>query len=239
MVNRIVVGGELATNCWIVPLPRGVRLPGEQSGLKFSDGCLLVDPGGDAEAILLRLNTLRLKPRYIVITHAHFDHVAALPEIAAAYPDAEIAIHPEEAGKLGPDVSEIHLREFVLAGGSAALFSHFWKASSLPQAQILLNEGDRFGPFTVLHLPGHSPGSIGLLWNEEKILLSGDTLFRAGAGRTDLPGGSWPMLCKSLERLFKLDADVQVYPGHGEATIIGNELPGAGDYSGEGYRPSF
>jgi glyoxylase-like metal-dependent hydrolase (beta-lactamase superfamily II) len=93
----------------------------------------------------------------------------------------------------------------------------------MPDASVLLDEGDTLGPFRVLHLPGHSPGSIGLLWEEEKVLISGDTLFRAGMGRTDLPGGDGKLLDASLERLFKLDGDTRVYPGHGETTTIGRE----------------
>jgi glyoxylase-like metal-dependent hydrolase (beta-lactamase superfamily II) len=237
MINQICVGA-LETNCLIVPLPAGVRLPGDQSELKFSDKCILMDPGAEAEVILLRLKTLRLIPRYIVISHAHWDHVAALPEVAASYPDAEIAIHREEAGKLGPNTSELHLREFIIAGGTEALFKQFWSPDPLPQATLLLEEGSTIGPFTVLHLPGHSPGSIGLLWEEQKILLSGDTMFRAGAGRTDLPGGNWQMLYQSLERLYKLDEETRVYPGHGENTIIRDELPGAGSGAG-GWRSSL
>jgi glyoxylase-like metal-dependent hydrolase (beta-lactamase superfamily II) len=79
------------------------------------------------------------------------------------------------------------------------------------------------GPFKVLHLPGHSPGSAGFLLEQEKILLSGDTLFRAGIGRTDLPGGDWPALQKSLDRLLSMDPAIVVYPGHGPLTTIGEE----------------
>jgi glyoxylase-like metal-dependent hydrolase (beta-lactamase superfamily II) len=79
------------------------------------------------------------------------------------------------------------------------------------------------GPFKVLHLPGHSPGSAGFLLEQEKILLSGDTLFRAGIGRTDLPGGDWPALQKSLDRLLSMDPAIAVYPGHGPLTTIGEE----------------
>ncbi|MDR0586372.1 MAG: MBL fold metallo-hydrolase [Treponema sp.] len=214
MVNRITVG-ELATNCWIVPIP--------QTGGK----CILVDPGGDGDIIIARLGKLLFRPAYIALTHAHFDHIAALPDIAAAYPDAKIAIHRAEASKLGPGSLELHRRDFAAAGASSYIDAFFAayadRGMEMPEGSVLLDEGDALGPFRVLHLPGHSPGSIGLLWEEEKILLSGDTLFRAGVGRTDLPDGDWGLLNASLERLFKLEGDIQVYPGHGETTTIGRE----------------
>jgi glyoxylase-like metal-dependent hydrolase (beta-lactamase superfamily II) len=214
MVNQLTVG-ELATNCWIVPLP-------QTGGM-----CVLVDPGGDGDAIAARLGRLLLAPAYIVLTHAHFDHIAALPDIAAAYPDAQIAVHRAEASKLGLGCRELHRRDFAAAGAASyvdAFFSSFTnRGMEMPDASVLLDEGDTLGPFRVLHLPGHSPGSIGLLWEEEKVLVSGDTLFRAGMGRTDLPGGDGKLLDASLERLFKLDGDTRVYPGHGETTTIGRE----------------
>lgn len=77
--------------------------------------------------------------------------------------------------------------------------------------------------FQLLHTPGHTPGSICLYWPADKVLLSGDTLFRMGYGRTDLPGGNMGQLIDSLERLFKLPADTKVYPGHGDFTTIGAE----------------
>ncbi|MDR1142830.1 MAG: MBL fold metallo-hydrolase [Spirochaetaceae bacterium] len=210
MINQVSVG-ELQTNCWIISLPRADR---ESSGGE----CILVDPGGDGDLILDRLKRLLLRPRYIVLTHAHFDHIAALPELAAAYPAAAIAAHPAETAKLGPHSLEPHRRDF---GGAAAYVEALWKP--LPEASLLLAEGAALGPFTTLHLPGHSPGSIGLLWEEEKILISGDTLFNAGVGRTDLPGGSQEELNRSLTRLFTLDGDTTVYPGHGPVTAIRRE----------------
>ena len=75
----------------------------------------------------------------------------------------------------------------------------------------------------ILHTPGHTPGSVCLYWPEEKTLLSGDTLFRMGYGRTDLPGGNMAQLISSLELLFTLPSDVKVYPGHGDFTTIGAE----------------
>ena len=76
---------------------------------------------------------------------------------------------------------------------------------------------------SILHTPGHTPGSVCLYWPEEKTLLSGDTLFRMGYGRTDLPGGDMGQLISSLQRLFELPNDTKVYPGHGDFTTIGAE----------------
>ena len=78
-------------------------------------------------------------------------------------------------------------------------------------------------PMSILSTPGHTPGSVCLYWPEEKVLFSGDTLFCMGYGRTDLPGGNMMALIDSLQRLFELPTDVRVYPGHGEATTIGEE----------------
>ena len=76
---------------------------------------------------------------------------------------------------------------------------------------------------SILHTPGHTPGSICLYWQDEKVLISGDTLFRMGYGRTDLPGGDMGQMIDSLRRLFTLPDDTRVYPGHGDCTTIGAE----------------
>jgi glyoxylase-like metal-dependent hydrolase (beta-lactamase superfamily II) len=93
----------------------------------------------------------------------------------------------------------------------------------MPPPRTLLAEGDTIGPFTVLHLPGHTPGSIGLWDKKEGVLFSGDTLFCGNYGRSDLPGGSEKQLFSSLERLCTMEPDIQVYPGHGQTTSIGRE----------------
>ncbi|MDR2020315.1 MAG: MBL fold metallo-hydrolase [Treponema sp.] len=207
MIDHVIVG-EIATNCWIVPLD------GE------SGGCALIDPGADPQTIIARLQRQGYRPVYILLTHAHFDHIAALPDLAASYGGVEIAIHREEAGRLGPESHEIHRRDFA-AAGNVSYVDSLWKP--MPPPTRLLAEGDRIGPFKVLHLPGHSPGSSGFLLEEEKLLFSGDTLFKAGIGRTDLPGGDWDTLRRTLERLFAMDGDIRVHPGHGPVTTIGGE----------------
>jgi glyoxylase-like metal-dependent hydrolase (beta-lactamase superfamily II) len=97
----------------------------------------------------------------------------------------------------------------------------FWEA--MPAPGLLLEEGSSIGPFRTLHLPGHSPGSVGFYDEGRGLLFSGDTLFRGDMGRTDLPGGSWDKLQKSLSRLFTMDGGITVYPGHGPLTTIGEE----------------
>jgi glyoxylase-like metal-dependent hydrolase (beta-lactamase superfamily II) len=218
MIDQVIVGA-IATNCWIIPLDE----TGERAGAQSPEGrCAVIDPGADAAVIIARLKRLRLRPRYILLTHGHFDHIAALPDLAAAYggEELEIAIHRDEADKLGPASYTIHRRDFAVAG-DAAYVDALWKP--LPAPTRLLDEGDETGPFRVLHLPGHSPGSAGFLLAEKKRLFSGDTLFRASMGRTDLPGGNWSQLRESLKRLFAMDGDIRVHPGHGPSTTIGAE----------------
>ena len=106
------------------------------------------------------------------------------------------------------------------------LFGIHRTAEAFPIEDIkssILNLKSQMSNFELLETPGHTPGSICLYWPEEKVLLSGDTLFQMGYGRTDLPGGNMGQLIESLEHLFTLPADTLVYPGHGAETTIGAE----------------
>ncbi|MDR0315816.1 MAG: MBL fold metallo-hydrolase [Treponema sp.] len=217
-VSHIIVG-DIATNCWIYPLSEtraGQTLP---SGFQ---GCAVIDPGAEAERIIARLNQLKLVPFYILLTHGHFDHIAGLPSLAAAYRTPEggplITIHRSDAEYLGPDSYPVHCRSFSAAAGSAAYIDALWE--DMPSPDKTLEEGDAIGPFTVLHLPGHTPGSVAFWDREAAVLFSGDTLFQGDYGRTDLPGGNEAQLFASLKRLFALDSGIRVCPGHGAATSI-------------------
>jgi glyoxylase-like metal-dependent hydrolase (beta-lactamase superfamily II) len=210
---RQIIVSDFGTNCWVYPLDSADGTSGNE--------CAVIDPGGEGDRIIAFLNQLQLTPRYILLTHGHFDHIGAVAALAAQYGGAEIAIHAADAEYLGPDAYAVHCRSINAIAGDTAYIDALWE--NLPPPGRCLEEGDKIGPFTVLHLPGHTPGSIGL-WDEKAgVLFSGDTLFYGNYGRTDLPGGSTPQLFASLKRLLAMDGGIQVYPGHGPSTSIRQE----------------
>jgi glyoxylase-like metal-dependent hydrolase (beta-lactamase superfamily II) len=225
-IHQLIVG-DFATNCWIYPLDN-VSGNGQPVGL---NPCAVIDPGEEGGRITALLAEFKLFPSYIILTHGHFDHIGAVSALAKEYrpkgsntqPGVTIAIHEADAEYLGPDSSHIHNRSLKTIFGSSVMNELL---EPQPSPDLLLNEGDAIGPFTVLHLPGHTPGSIAL-WDEKAgIMFTGDTLFCGGYGRTDLPGGNSRLLHASLMRLFAMNGDIQVYPGHDGITTIRNEKLG-------------
>jgi glyoxylase-like metal-dependent hydrolase (beta-lactamase superfamily II) len=197
--------------------------------------CVVIDPGANADLIITRLNSLRWYPRYILLTHGHFDHLAALPALLAHYDGKpEVAIHEADAAYLGPQARQVHRQSFIVAAGNSAYVDALWE--DMPEPTRLLVEGDCIGPLRVLHLPGHSPGSTGFYDEAAGLLFSGDTLFKDGFGRVDLPGGSAKALAASLKRLCAgddseyIEESTVVYSGHGEATTIGVEKSNYANY---------
>lgn len=194
----------------------------------------LVDPGDDAVAILDFLNDKKIRPGFIVLTHGHLDHCAAIPELLEAFKSAPpaIAIHNLDAPYLGARGEETN-RTLFSAIGAPSFFHNYWKR--LPEADLLLEDGQKLPgcDFEVLHTPGHSAGSICLYHRDSGSLLSGDTLFRDGVGRIDGPDSDYHALGESLRRLASLPLETIVYPGHGPHTTIGRELshvlPSLGD----------
>jgi len=221
--------GLLATNCWIYPL-------GEKEAA-------VIDPGAEEDLIVTTLNKLNLYPRYILLTHGHFDHIAALPELAAVYtgnaqsaphfaPQSapqtappQIAIHKFDSKYLGAEAYKVHRPNIEAAMGNTSYVDVFLPAGKkeMPQADIILEEGSTIGPFTVLHLPGHTGGSVAFWDKDEGVIFTGDTLFEGAYGRTDLPDGNEQDIYASLRRLFAMDGNIKVYPGHGRTTTIARE----------------
>ncbi len=165
-------------------------------GNAYLVGSVLIDAGVLPSAIEPYRETIDI----IVLTHCHFDHTAYTREIAHLC-SASVAIHPLDAPGLTQEGSSLSL--------------HFGSHPPGIPPDLLISEGDRVGSLTVLHTPGHTPGSICLYLEEEHVLISGDTVFTDGGfGRYDFPGGDRMALARSIGRLATLDVD-GLYPGHG------------------------
>jgi len=141
----------------------------------------------------------------IVITHAHYDHIAHVKEIARLCGDAAVCIHEADAPGLVDDARSLSM--------------HFGARSPGVVPDVVLHDGDRIGDLLVIHTPGHTPGGICLHDAEARVLFSGDTVFTGGSfGRYDFPGGDRAALKASIERLNALDVEA-LYPGHGEPVL--------------------
>jgi glyoxylase-like metal-dependent hydrolase (beta-lactamase superfamily II) len=172
---------------------------------------ILVDPGLDSEPILNVIRERGLAVEMIVNTHGHLDHVAG-NAFFAEQTGAPLAIHALDRPFL------LHLRAQGKAYGLDVRES--------PEPRIELQEGVALTldgiEVEVIHTPGHSPGSVCLRFGAR--MLVGDTLFCGSVGRTDLPGGSWPELVRSIrEKLFRLPGETLCYPGHGPETTLARE----------------
>ena len=152
----------------------------------------------------------KLNLKYIILTHGHGDHIEGLNDLASHYPKAKVYIGEEDKDFLYN--SELSL--------SAAIFGEVFKFKG---ELITVKEGDIIGDFKVIDTPGHTIGSKSFYDEKDKILMSGDTLFRRSYGRYDLPTGNLNMLCNSLQKLSKLPDETIVYNGHTDNTTIGEE----------------
>ena len=194
----VMAVGPLAANCIVVWDP-------------VSKEGIIVDPGGEPDILLGFMEKEGISVKLIVCTHAHFDHVGAVPEIRERT-GAAIAVHKDE------------MELYVGVADQAALWGY--SLEPLPPADRLLEDGDRLEAgsvrLKVLHTPGHSPGGI-CLYGED-IVITGDTLFEGSIGRTDFYGGNHALMIKSLARLAALPLETVVLPGHGSTSTIGNEL---------------
>lgn len=198
------------TNAWIVA-PDG---PGGD--------CVLVDVPPEPDDLLARLAELELRPVAILATHGHVDHVGGMSTVARAHePPPPVHIHDGDRHML------------VDPNGAGGLLAQYLGELDVspPEVVVGLDHGAQVSgsgmTFTVLHTPGHTPGSVCLrleVPGEVPVLFSGDHLFAGSIGRTDLPGGSFESLVASMvEHILPLPDDLVVLPGHGRPTTIGRE----------------
>ena len=198
MIIKDLTVGPIMANCYIV-------------GCEETKVAAVIDPGDEADRILIILAEAGLTVQTIINTHGHFDHVSAnqrMKEVTGA----ELLIHTLDA----PMLSQL--------SATAASWGMSSEDSPPPDRTIAHGDVVQVGniDLTVIHTPGHTPGGISL--HSNKAVFVGDTLFAGSIGRTDFPGGDFGVLKTSIqEKLFTLDDDVTVYPGHMGLTTIGQE----------------
>lgn len=171
--------------------------------------CAVVDPGDHGERIAQAIGDLGLEPVAVLLTHSHFDHILGIPGLRSVWPELPVYCHP----------ADIDERKTVTLFGST-----FPTVSSFGNITPYV-EGDKVEiggiAVEVIHTPGHTPGSVTL--KAEDVLFTGDTLFRSSIGRTDLEGGDFGTLMRSLKKLSALDGDWRVLPGHEGLSTLEDE----------------
>ena len=199
MILRTIAVGMNQTNCYIV-------------GCEQTRRGVVIDPGDEGKRIVQRTGRDDLQVEYVLLTHAHFDHIGGVAEVVAAT-GAQLAIHPKE-------------RPLLEARGGASLWGMDVEASPPPDVELSGGQRLEVGTlaFQVLFTPGHSPGGATFYLADQAVAFVGDLLFSRGVGRTDLPGGDQATLMHSIkEVVFALPDETVVYPGHGPKTTVGDE----------------
>lgn len=196
-IEKLVLG-ICATNCYIVYDDKTKK-------------AIVIDPADSFDKIKNKINMLGVEVEYIIITHAHIDHIMALDDLKG-YTNAKIVINANEAPFLNDAVNN--------------LANHFSACSPKSKPDVLINDGDNITlenmVLKFIHTPGHTSGGMCILIGDD--LFSGDTLFNMSIGRTDFYGGNFEYEINSIKnKLLPLGDNIKVYPGHGESTTIGFE----------------
>lgn len=192
--TRIVLGA-FYTNCYLVE--------GD------AEQALLIDPADDGDALVRLLEEQALTPAAVLLTHGHYDHFLAVPQLQARWPALPVYCHPLDVQE---ELTEVDM------GQTFPTVAAFKNVLPLAEGQTLELAGLRID---VLHTPGHTPGSVTFRIGD--ALFTGDTLFAGSIGRTDFAGGDMRQMNASLARLAKLNGDLPVLPGHEGTTTLTQE----------------
>ncbi len=200
MIHEILPVGPLQCNCSVI-------------GDEQSHEAIVIDPGDEIEQVVALIQKHNLQVKQIVITHAHIDHVGGAMKLRAAT-GAPILLNQNDYTLL--KMLDVQAAWIGMATPGKVEIDQSLGSNDVVKAGSLAGQ--------VLHTPGHTEGSICLYFNTEKTLIAGDTLFAGSIGRTDLPGGSYEKILRSLhDRVLALPDDTNVVPGHGPLTTIGQE----------------
>lgn len=212
MIHEILPVGPLQCNCSVI-------------GDETTHEAMVIDPGDDIEDIVALIRKHNLKVKQIVITHAHIDHVGGAMKLRTLT-GAPILLNQNDTALLKMlDVQATWIG--MAAPGDVKIDGELGHGEKLSAGSLSAD---------VIHTPGHTEGSVCLYFASEKTLVAGDTLFAGSIGRTDLPGGSFDKIMRSLhQRVLALPDDTIVIPGHGPKTSIGEEREG-NPYLQEGHR---
>ena len=196
--------GPIQTNCYIVS--------------NKSKECLLFDPGEEAQKLIKEIRANGLKPLAIFLTHTHFDHIGAVDQIRDEF-HLPLYVHEKEVKWL----------QDPMKNGSGKYRELPNYTVREPEEEHIIHEEKHYTisdfSFRAVFTPGHSPGSISYIFEEDGFAIVGDTLFERSIGRTDLLGGSMSVLLKSIhEKLLSLPEDTIIYPGHGQYTTPAAEM---------------
>ena len=191
--------GQMQANCYL---------------LENEGQALLIDPGDSADFLLEKIITQRLELVGIIATHGHFDHIMAVGEIQMSYPKLALSIHQKDAFLLKRIVETArHFLEYD------PVVIPVQSTQNLKSGKFAIQNFQ----ISIIETPGHTPGSCCIHFENEKVLFSGDTLFKSGIGRYDFSYSDKNDLQKSIEQILALPKVTTVYPGHGEETSIDEE----------------